>query len=61
LLQSEPELGPVNFGGGGLFLATNGTGDHVEMAGSNSLLAVPTGYVSGTAPVRQRDLEQYGT
>jgi len=39
--------GPTNFGGGGLFLATSGTGDHVEMAGQNSFLAVPTGYVSG--------------
>jgi hypothetical protein len=34
--------GPANFGAGGLFLATSGTGDHVEMAGSNSFLAVPT-------------------
>jgi hypothetical protein len=41
--------GPINFGSGGLFLATSGTGDHVEMAGSNSFLAVPTGYVSGAA------------
>jgi hypothetical protein len=41
--------GPGSFGGGGLFQATSGTGDHVEMAGQNSFLAVPTGYVSGTA------------
>jgi hypothetical protein len=41
--------GPSNFGSGGFFLASSGTGDHVEMAGSNSFLAVPTGYVSGTA------------
>jgi len=41
--------GPSNFGGGGLFLATSGTGDHVEMAGSNSFLAVPTNYVSRAA------------
>jgi PEP-CTERM motif-containing protein len=41
--------GPVNFGSGGLHTATIGTGDHVEMAGSNSFLAVPTGYVSGAA------------
>ena len=41
--------GPVNFGGGGLFLATSGTGDHVEVAATNSLIAVPTGYVSGAA------------
>ncbi len=41
--------GPVSFGGGDLFLATSGTGDHVEMAGQNSFLAVPTGYVSGAA------------
>jgi hypothetical protein len=41
--------GPVNFGSGGLFLATSGTGDHVEMAASNSFLAVPIGYVSGAA------------
>jgi hypothetical protein len=41
--------GPSNFGSGGLFLASSGTGNHVEMAGSNSFLAVPTGYVSGSA------------
>jgi hypothetical protein len=41
--------GPVNFGGGGLFVAGSGTGDHVEMAGSNSFLAVPAAYVSGAA------------
>jgi hypothetical protein len=41
--------GPNNFGSGSLFFATSGTGDHVEMAASNSFLAVPTGYVSGTA------------
>ena len=41
--------GPVNFGSGGLFLATSGTGDHVEMAPTNSFIAVPTGYVSGAA------------
>jgi hypothetical protein len=41
--------GPTNFGSGGLFAATSGTGDHVEMAGSNSFLAVPTNYVSGAA------------
>lgn len=40
---------PTNFGSGGLFLATSGTGDHVEMAGQNRFLAVPTGYVSGAA------------
>ena len=41
--------GPINFGGGALFLATSGTGDHVEVAATNSLIAVPTGYVSGAA------------
>ncbi len=41
--------GPGNFGSGGLFFATSGTGHHVEIAGQNSFLAVPIGYVSGAA------------
>ena len=41
--------GPSDFGGGGLFLATSGTGNHVEVAAQNSIVAVPTGYVSGAA------------
>jgi len=41
--------GPNSFGSGGLFVATDGTGDHVEIAGENSFLAVPTGYVSDAA------------
>jgi|SRR5215831_17255373 len=41
--------GPTSFGSGGGFLADTGSGDFVVMQGFQFLLAVPQGYVSGSA------------
>jgi hypothetical protein len=41
--------GPQNFGGGGLVLATSGTGDEFSVTGTGGFLFLPPGYVSGTS------------
>jgi hypothetical protein len=41
--------GPSNFGTGGLYTPSSGSGDYVGMQESSESLAVPAGYISGSS------------
>ena len=45
----ESIIGPASFGGGGVALATSGSGDEVVLDGADGILQVPKDYISGTA------------